>query len=183
MDDLLRVSAKVNIWFGVLLILLSAFSYFIESILESDMIVIAVRFSVTLAVCSIITGVLAKMALNVRTKEEHPRRAEVMRGIGLAIGIILLLIALFGFIVGISTGTISYVYGIMIPVMLFYCACVRKPKVRASKSKPAVPEAVSAAEAEATADTAAMATETEQLTLEDLFPEETDSIDRFTDIE
>lgn len=128
MDDLLRIAAKLNIIFGVIVIALSAFSYFIESILESDMIAIAARFSIGIAIASILTGILGKLCVRIKIQEEHPKAERIMRGIGLALAVIMLLIAVFGIAIGLSTGTLSYLYFIMVPLMLFYCTCIRKPR-------------------------------------------------------
>lgn len=128
MDDLLRISAKLNIIFGVIVIALSAFSYFIETMLDSTVIQIAVRFSVAIAIASILTGILANLSVRIKIQEEHPRLERFMRGFGLALGVIMLVIALFGIAIGISTGTLSYLYFVMVPLMLFYCTCVRKPR-------------------------------------------------------
>ena len=118
----------MNIVFGIIVLIMTAFSYFIENMLGSDIILAAARFSAAIGICSILTGVLAGRSLRVKTAEEHPKRARVMRTIGLILGVAMLLIACFGVAIGISTGTVSYIYVLMIPVMLFYCACVRKPK-------------------------------------------------------
>ncbi len=128
MDDLLRLAAKLNIIFGVIVIALSAFSYFIETMLDSPIILTAVRFSVALAVCSILTGILGRLCIRIRIQEEHPRIERAMRNIGLFLGVVMLLISLFGIAIGISTGTLSYLYFVMVPLMLFYCSTIRKPR-------------------------------------------------------
>lgn len=124
----MRIAAKLNIIFGVIVIALSAFSYFIESMLDSAIIQTAVRFSVAIAIASILTGILAKFSVRIKIQEEHPRVERFMRAAGLALGVIMLVIALFGIAIGLATGTLSYLYFVMVPLMLFYCTCVRKPR-------------------------------------------------------
>ncbi|MBQ9179850.1 MAG: hypothetical protein IJ132_03520 [Firmicutes bacterium] len=131
MENLLRLSAKINTWLGVIIIALTVLTYFVHGETGGREIQTAAAFSLFLALALIVTAVIARRSLAVDIEDDDKLLSRKLMRIGTIIAIILLVISTVGLALGISTGTISYVYIVMIPAMIFYCYCMwllRPPK-------------------------------------------------------
>ena len=131
MENLLRLSAKINTWLGAIIIALTILTYFVHGEAGGREIQTAAAFSLFLALALIVTAVIARRSLAVDIEDDDKLLSRKLMRIGTVIAVILLVIAIIGLALGISTGTISYVYILMIPAMIFYCYCMwllRPPK-------------------------------------------------------
>lgn len=131
MDNLFRLSSRINFIFGIVIALLAVFAYFIENAFGNDDIGISVVFSLVLAVFIGATGIIGERSLEANIEGESRFDVFRMRKIGAIICGIIFVIAVIGTALGAATGTISYLYILMIPAMALYCYCVwtlRPPK-------------------------------------------------------
>ena len=131
MENLLRLSAKINKVLGIFIILLSILSFFVDASKGGMQNQVAVAVSLLLAILVLLTTFFANRSLAVDIEEDDKFLSRRLMRAGTVIAIVLLVLSIIGVALGVSTGTISYLYILIIPAMGFYCYCMwclRPPK-------------------------------------------------------
>ncbi len=113
MDELLRISSKINIAFGIIVVILTSFALYAETAYGTEYIWMAALVCLLMAAAFMTSGIMSRICL--------------------VIAIVILVISVLGIAMGISTGTISYIYVAAVPAMGFHAVCVQR--LRPSKPK------------------------------------------------
>lgn len=128
MENFLRLSVKINNILCVLIVLLSGLSYLVDMRKDKDVATWGIIVSMAFVVLLIVLSVLARKGLSLMIKsDDYVKAYKVMRA-GIVISACLLIIIVIGLAMGISTGTISYLYILLLLAIGYYFVCMIKTR-------------------------------------------------------
>lgn len=131
MENFLRLSIKINRGLCILILFVSALSYLVDKASSKSESMWGIIISLIFMVLLIVMSVLAKKGLALIIDEDDSFKAfKVMRA-GIVIGTLFFIVSILGLALGISTGTVSYLYILLILATGFYVFSmwkVRPPK-------------------------------------------------------
>ncbi len=123
MFDLLRLSSKINKFIGVLILLICILAVVSPGKSSATEHYSGLLVTFLLGTFSFLSGFIAQKKLMV-ISEEIDFDYHRVRILCFSISIFTLLISIIGLALGISTGTVSYIYILTIPAMILYLVCL-----------------------------------------------------------